>query len=461
MNKKRLIGIGTVVCICGIIALLGMVLSEKGKGIITDQEGNMVAELTFNDKQLRYECTGGYESYMDIVCAEAIEALMAAQDINKEKAGKLLASEGVDIRTWFEPKVTEAISDAYAEDARAGAQRFGAAVSDTSGHMTACFSDGKTADSYNNVTFSTYAGSTMKPLSVFGPALEDGTINWSSLYQDSAYTMARNELGVLTEWPENTVPYTGKWITAAEALEKSNNAVAVKVLKDYGVKKATTFLKNEFGYSVERELELIEEEGEDKVLSNIALGYLENGVTVRQMLDAYQIFANGGKYTKLHTIKEIVKDGKTLYLASEEQRQVFSEEAAYIMNRMLRGVVTDGTAVSGQIEGMDVCGKTGTSVYGDHWFVGMTPQSVCAVWYQDADAADVTDDSVRICRGIFERTEKDSTLSYPMPENVVKKAYCKKSGLLAGENCRETAEGYYIKDKIPDTCHGLCGKIDE
>ncbi len=116
-------------------------------------------------------------------------------------------------------------------------ERFGAAVTDKEGHLTACYSDTKGNDNYNNVTKPAFAGSTMKPLSVYGLAIEDGTICWSSLYEDSAYGVVAGDNGL----PENgrkMSPFTGKNVTAADALKESNNAVAVKVLKDYGVEKS-------------------------------------------------------------------------------------------------------------------------------------------------------------------------------------------------------------------------------
>lgn len=56
---------------------------------------------------------------------------------------------------------------------------------------------------------------------------------------------------------------------------------------------------------MDNEEELLENEGEDRILSNIALGYLENGVTVAKMADAYQVFANEGVDTSLCAVKEI------------------------------------------------------------------------------------------------------------------------------------------------------------
>lgn len=70
-------------------------------------------------------------------------------------------------------------------------------------------------------------------------------------------------------------------------------------------------MEDTLSYDVDNEKKILEEEGEDRtlsniasgylaegedrILSNIALGYLENGVTVSKMADAYQVFINEGK----------------------------------------------------------------------------------------------------------------------------------------------------------------------
>ena len=129
-------------------------------------------------------------------------------------------------------------------------------------------------------------------------------------------------------------------------------------------------------------------------------------MTVSKMADAYQVFINEGKDTPLCAVKEIEKSGETYWTPQQKESEVFSEDTAYnIMNRMLREVVTDGTGISAQVTGLDVCGKTGTSEYGDHWFVGMIPGNVCAVWYKsDKDMDAETADAARICKGVFEKT---------------------------------------------------------
>lgn len=346
-----------------------------------DQAGNEIAKLILQDGKISYECEDKYQSYADIVSQEAVKMIQEREGVNEKTAAKILADREITVKTWLDRETLDAVIGSYNDGEGMACERFGAAVTDKEGHLTACYSDTKGNDNYNNVTKPAFAGSTMKPLSVYGPAIEDGTICWSSLYEDSAYGVVAGDNGIAREWPENVVPFTGKNVTAADALKESNNAVAVKVLKDYGVEKSVRFLEDTLGYDVDNEKKILEEEGEDRtlsniasgylaegedrILSNIALGYLENGVTVSKMADAYQVFINEGKDTPLCAVKEIEKSGETYWTPQQKESEVFSEDTAYIMNRMLREVVTDGTGISAQVTGLDVCGKTGTSEYGE------------------------------------------------------------------------------------------------
>ena len=89
--------------------------------------------------------------------------------------------------------------------------------------------------------------------------------------------------------------------------------------------------------------------------------------------------------------------------------------------------MTDGTGISAQVKGLDLYGKTGTSEYGDHWFVGTIPENVCAVWYKsDKDAETDTADAARIWKGIFEK--------------------------IGAGGCKETGVGYYKEGTFLELC---------
>lgn len=451
-GRNRLIGLGLTGCACIGIVAAGTLLGGLGQAVVLDGSGEQIGAFTLQNGELIYECEDGYEAYLDIVRSEMTDIVSSKEEVDEEEAAEKIVSENMEIRTAFSPEALQAMEEAYTENADPAVGNSASVLCDTDGKLLACISKSVNNENYNYVTIPVYAGSAIKPLSVFAPALDDNTIHWSSLYKDSPYAMVEDETGQMVEWPVNTEPYTYQMMTVEEAVSTSNNAIAVKVLKDYGAQQSALFLRNSFGIDTEPELENMETRGNDRILSNLALGYLEQGITVEQMAGAYQIFADGGRYTEPHAVTEVVSGRETYYTAKEQEKQVISEQTAYIMNRLLRGVVLDGTGTAAQIDGMDVCGKTGTSEYGDHWFAGIVPGYTCAVWYQEAYEGGTTERSVRIFRNIVENLEIQEQAEYTVPDGIKEEKYCRKSGLLAGSACDSTGAGYYKEGNIPEKC---------
>lgn len=458
MSRKRMAGIVGVALVCIILAAVGHVLSKEKKCKILDAEGNVIAEIIYKHQTVDYDCVEGYESYIDLAYREAAVIMGGQEDIEVSEAYGRLAKEEMSIRTAFHQKAEDGLLQVCrdgTETIYGGlAQEKAAAVSDTKGHILACYSHSLAGQSRNYIAYPTYAGSTIKPLSIYGPAVEDQTICWSSQYKDSAYGQITGEDGEKKDWPENTKPYSNTMWTVQEALQKSNNAIAVKVLKDYGVEKSCLFLEDEFGIKTQEEQKSFMENGEDSVLSNIALGYLEAGVTMKELMGAYQTFANGGIYMAMHTVTGIeTREGESYYQEEAQGRQVFGADTAYIMNRMLKTVVEEGgTGKAAKVEGLEICGKTGTSDdYKDNWFIGMTPEYVCAVWYEYRGGL-AGNESAAVFQKIMGKLEHNKEAAYLAPENVVEKNYCLKTGLLANEFCQEQRTGYYSLENIPKKC---------
>ena len=96
--------------------------------------------------------------------------------------------------------------------------------------------------------------------------------------------------------------------------------------------------------------------------------------------------------------------------------------------------------------------ETGTSEYGDHWFVGMIPGNVCAVWYKsDKDMDAETADAARICKGVFEKSGRCIGAIFDS-NRCERRSILQKSGLLAGEQCQETGIGYYKEGTFSKLC---------
>jgi penicillin-binding protein 1A len=115
-------------------------------------------------------------------------------------------------------------------------------------------------------------------------------------------------------------------------------------------------------------------------------------MSVYEMVGAYATFANKGVWTEPIFVTRIVdKDGNELARFDAESREVFSEETAYVMTKMLEGVVNRGTAA--RLRGKyglrrPIGGKTGTTQNNsDGWFVGVTPGLAMGAWVGADDRA--------------------------------------------------------------------------
>ena len=214
-------------------------------------------------------------------------------------------------------------------------------------------------------------GSSIKPLLVYGPALNEGIISPSSVIVDEPIRKA----GSRSVYRNADGNYRGP-VTATEALKKSLNIPAVKIFRQLGFEKGNQYL-NQMNLPIHKK---------DKGVEALALGGFTYGYTVADMTGAFAMIANYGKFNKAHLIDRIVTaDGKEIYnyKRDNQPKQIFSPQVAYQLIKMLRQVVTGGTAtvIGSRTYGYNVAGKTGTttSQY-DLWFVGFTPEISLGVW---------------------------------------------------------------------------------
>jgi penicillin-binding protein 1A len=174
--------------------------------------------------------------------------------------------------------------------------------------------------------------------------------------------------------PENYgKSYSGGWISMAEALAKSVNVVAVKVLTEVGFE-PTIKLAHEMGIKTEL-----------KPYYALALGAIE--VNLLELTNGYGTLAAQGKHVPAHGIRRVIDGrGQVIYEADFKPKQVLDKDSAAIMTWMLEGVVIEGTGKPAYL-GRPVAGKTGTSEEArDLWFIGYIPQLVTGVWLGNDDS---------------------------------------------------------------------------
>jgi penicillin-binding protein 1A len=154
-----------------------------------------------------------------------------------------------------------------------------------------------------------------------------------------------------------------------EAIARSVNPVAQKVLVDVGPANVVDWA---------RRLGVKSQLGADL---SLALGAYE--VTPLEMAGVYATFPAGGVYEQPRVISRIVgPDGKDLPLPERPRPEAVLEPAeAYVMTSLLSSVITMGTGARARELGRPLAGKTGTTNQAkDTWFLGFSPEIVCAVW---------------------------------------------------------------------------------
>ncbi|MGH9966878.1 MAG: transglycosylase domain-containing protein [Pyrinomonadaceae bacterium] len=204
-------------------------------------------------------------------------------------------------------------------------------------------------------------GSTFKPV-VYAAALEDG-LSPIMMFADAPHNFVYDRNRVYR--PANFGGgYSAHDVTMRTGLVKSLNIVTVDVAMQTGLARIAN-LAAQLGLP------------RPERYPSLALGTTE--ATPLQMAAAYAAFANGGRRVNPRVIVSVAEPPSSHTLAGEE-RQVISPTTAYMITNMLTAVVDNGTgrAARGAVKGTAIAGKTGTSR--DGWFVGYTPNLVCAVW---------------------------------------------------------------------------------
>ncbi|MBQ2939085.1 MAG: penicillin-binding protein [Clostridia bacterium] len=416
---------------------------------VVDAEGNRLASFDRLDGLAEGVREPALLCYVQIAVNEAITYLMTADGLDQTAAAKALFAKPHTLHTAMQQTAYESMVDGM-ESAEQKAT-YAAAATDLHGKLIAAVSGGDATR--NNYAFQKTAPySAFKPLSLYAPAIEQGRICWSTVYFDGPVKQVTDETGRTTPWPANaTNSYAQRNIPVAEAIAQSLNTVAVRCLQEIGVNETIRYTEQTFGLSLQAEKNRAMMLGEDEVLGNIALGYLEEGISPVEMAGYYQIFATGGRYTAPQALQKLTVGEETVYTYRPETKAIISESTADVMNRMLQEVVSvRGTAAAAAIDGVAVGGKSGTGTDNvGNWFVGFTPEYCCAVWR----GAEVTrNDTAGLFSAIVGGFPLDKTAAYPPCRNVRRQAFCRSSGLLMGTNCTDVDLGWFDVDHTPAVC---------
>lgn len=297
-------------------------------------------------------------------------------------------------------------------------------------------------------------GSTIKPFSVYAPAVEAGKIHFSSLIPDEP--IAINKDGQIVLWPDNYDGVEGGMVTVTQALQVSKNTAAVQVCRAMGEQTVYEFLRDKLLFT-----NLNGEE--DNNLSALALGYLSDGITLDKLSSCYMMFGNGGTYEQPYLYEKLCSaEGEMIVKSTHKGVKAVSTQTADIMNHLLINNVTQPQALAKEaaIDGIEVAGKTGTvGADGEvkcQYFVGMTPEYIGAVWIgfdEEEERLNLKNylHVTQIWKNIFQDISCEKT-AFDRDSTVEKRMYCEKSGNLASPSCENVQEGWYSVDNLPGIC---------
>lgn len=209
-----------------------------------------------------------------------------------------------------------------------------------------------------------------KPLYVYAPAIEENYIGEYTKIEDEPV----NYNGYCPKNYDNK--YHGA-VSVKEAVSKSLNIPAVKVLDAIGTKKAKRYAKK-LGINISNDG------------LSIALGNVGNGVKLKDLASAYTTFANFGIYKSPRFIKKITtRDGKTVYNEDKSANKVFSQSTSSIITDLLTYTSKKGTSKKLSYLPFQVACKTGTSGTEqgnyDCYSIGYTSKVTAGVWIGNGD----------------------------------------------------------------------------
>ena len=381
---------------------------------ISKEEYEQAKATDVSDGLLPLTNKASYEPYLDNYIKQVIEQVST-------EANADIYSAGLDVYTNLDPDIQKYIWNvynsndyiAYPDDKFQVASTI---IDVTNGHVVAQLGSRHQDE---NIALGTNQavqtdrdwGSTMKPITDYAPAIEKRVYtNTGTTVYDTPYNFPGTSTPVYN-WDRK---YYGS-ISLTYAIQKSRNVPAVKALQATGLEYAQSFLKD-LG------IEYPEMFYSNAISSSTTSSDPKYGASSEKMAAAYASFANGGTYYKPSYIKSIkFEDGSTKSYDSKGV-EAMSPQTAYMMNSMLKQVLTGGTATEAYVPGTINAGKTGTSSYSDDEYYQVQKESGV---YADLIVPDETfvGYNTKYAMAIWTGYENRKTPLYGSDLNIAKQIY--------------------------------------
>ena len=445
------------------------------QGYLTSQEYTVAfsTPITLNVKSNEGFNTNSW--YVDMVVEDVINDLVTKYNMSRSAASHLFHAGGLHIDMAMDKEIQSIVEEYYRTSVRVPQNAKG-----ESAQSAMIVIDSKTGDilgvagavgEKNGNRLQNFAtqtkrapGSTIKPLTVYAPALEEGILNWASVYDD---VPIRFDVDGRSMWPKNANNTYRGLTNIAYAVAHSTNTVALRVLEDLGLETSYVYGRERF------HLGLVSRSGaNDCDWAALGLGQLNYGVTLRELTTAYTAFADGGVYHPYRSYYRVTdSEGNILLSRADEAERILSPETAAIMTKLLEGVIENGTSSSVTLQNLCACaGKTGTTQNDhDRWFVGYTSSLVCGVWcgYEYPEALEGRNLCTSVWNAVMRNivSKRGEKREFEIPETVVQANYCRDSGELLSLACQKDARGnrvesgWFTAQTLPHSlcqCHVLC-----
>lgn len=292
-------------------------------------------------------------------------------------------------------------------------------------------------------------GSSIKPLTVYAPAIDLGASPASIAYNMPVPISGWKDSSGKDSWPKN---YGGGGYKGPQsfrsALRNSYNTAAAQILMTYvGVSRSVEYLH----------LMGIPDKNINADPFGLALG--SSGLTPVQMAVTFGTIANKGVYQQPLSFSRIVDSNGNVVVDMHQQQdrhQVFKPSTAYLVVDMLKEAVQSGTGTKAKISSQVVAGKTGTNSDSKGvFFAGMTGWYSGSVWIGHdnykalSSKATGGNAAAPLWQSFMEKIHKAKNLDSreiidgtPSDYNLVRVTTCGVSGQLATDACYNDVNGY-------------------
>lgn len=430
------------------------------QGYLTDAEYEeaKAEELKYEKAPVTEEDKKPYSYFTDMVIEDVISDLRKKYDYSYDYAKAMCNGGGLSIYATVDMDIQKIMEDVYANNSNFPSISQGDQLPQSAmmvmdpktGYIVGVVGGrGEKTESLvlNRATQSLRSpGSSLKPLSVYAPATDAGIITPYSVYQD-APVMQLNGRG----WPYNeSRTYSYAATTVRVGVAKSLNTIAAGVLQDLTPEASFEFMSEKLHFTTLDAL--------DMDYSPLALGGMTNGVSVREMTQAYGALANYGNYNSAKSYTQVVDSDGNVILdhTKDATTQIFEhpESTPYYVNDMLTNAVNNGTGTLAKVLGIETAGKTGTtSDNKDRWFAGYTPYYVGVTWFGYDKEYGLPNlypnPAVRLWKAVMSRVHEDlPNKQFEDGGKSVWRSYCTKTGLLPNWSCTR-GYGEFWGDSAP------------